>query len=317
MTRLTAPALAADVGGTRIKAGVVHREQVVARRTLDARAGEGLVSRLPAMRAVLEEVAHDAGTVPDRCAGVFLAMPGLIDVAAARVVSVKEKYADAPAVDLRGWAAKLWGLPLRVENDARAALIGEWRAGAGRGATDLVMVTLGTGIGTAVLTGGQLLRGPDGTAGNLGGHLTVEVDGRTCSCGNVGCAEAEASQSVLAELARAQPEFADSPLADVHPLDYRAVFEWADAGEPVASALARRSLAVWAALAVSLVHAYDPERVVVGGGIARDPRVVAAMREAVVHRTWVARTPPDVVPSTLRDDAALVAAEWVLGAPEA
>ncbi|MBK9178261.1 MAG: ROK family protein [Acidimicrobiales bacterium] len=310
------PTLACDIGGTVIKVGVVEGARLLARRSIDARSEEGLAARLPAIREALEQVAREAGTAPGDCRGVFVAMPGIIDVRAARVVSVHQKYTDAPTVDLRAWGAGLWGLPLRVENDARAALVGEWRAGAGRGADDLVMVTLGTGIGTAVLTGGRLLRGPHGTAGNLGGHLTVDVDGRACTCGNIGCAEAEASQSVLADLVAARPGYAASPLAATDPLDYRAVFDLAAAGDPTAASIARRSLDVWAALAVTLVHAYDPDRLVVGGGIARAEPVVPTLRQHVARHAWTPDRTVDVVPARLGDDAALLAAEWALGAPD-
>ncbi len=307
------PALACDMGGTVIKVGVVDGGRLLARRSIQARSEEGLAARLPAIRDALERVAHDARVAPADCCGVFLAMPGIIDVAAARVVSVHQKYTDAPRVDLRAWAADLWGLPLRVENDARAALIGEWQAGAGRGRDDLVLVTLGTGIGTAVLTGGRLLRGPHGTAGNLGGHLTVDVDGRACSCGGIGCAEAEASQSVLAELVAAQPGSGASALAAADPLDYRAVFDLAP-GDPTAAAIARRSLDVWAALAVDLVNAYDPDRLIVGGGVARAEPVVPYVRRHVARHAWTPGRTVDVIPTRLGDDAALLAADWALGA---
>src|SRR5262249_29473232 len=141
-----------------------------------------------------------------------MAFPSLIDSRTGRVLAAYGKYADAPQIDLPQWSRKTLRLPLIIENDARMALLGEWQAGAGRGCDDLVMVTLGTGIGTAALIEGIVVRGRHGQAGVLGGHLTVQQDGRQCTCGNRGCAEAEASTSVLPTLAAQSRDYIASPL---------------------------------------------------------------------------------------------------------
>src|ERR1019366_9751574 len=98
-------------------------------------------------------------------------------------------------------------------------LVGEWKHGAGRSSDNVVMITLGTGIGTAAIIEGKLLRGAHGQAGVLGGHSTVCYGGRACSCGNVGCAEAEASTAFLAEIARTDADFTASQLAHEPVLD--------------------------------------------------------------------------------------------------
>src|SRR5207302_4305139 len=134
-------------------------------------------------------------------------------------------------VDLRAWAKSELGLPLAIENDARMALIGEWRHGAGRGYNDLAMMTLGTGIGTSVVIEGRVLRGTHGQARCFGGHLTVRYGGRSCSCGNVGCAEAEASSAYLATMAKENPSFAGGPLSAEPVLDYAAIIRHAQKGE--------------------------------------------------------------------------------------
>jgi glucokinase len=118
------------------------------------------------------------------------------------VLSTLNKFADIQQVDLSAWSARELGLPVRFENDARMALLGEHSAGAAQGAQDVVMVTLGTGIGGAAMLQGHLLHSRYGQAGCLGGHLTVNFRGRRCKCGAIGCAEAEASTSVLEEVCR-------------------------------------------------------------------------------------------------------------------
>src|SRR5207247_4367241 len=96
------------------------------------------------------------------CGGIAVSFPSLIDVHTGRILAEYGKYADGPQVDLRAWAREALGLPLAIENDARMALIGEWRHGAGRGSDNLVMITLGTGLGTSAVIEGRVLRGKHG-----------------------------------------------------------------------------------------------------------------------------------------------------------
>ena len=216
-------------------------------------------------------------------------------------------------IDLRTWSRAELGLPLAIENDARMAVIGEWQAGAGRGSDNVVMMTLGTGLGTAAVIEGRVLRGKHGQAGVLGGHLTLRYGGRACSCDNIGCAEAEASTAFLAELAKTRPDFAASLLAREPVLDFAAVFPHAAAGDPCAAALRDHSLLVWSSLAVNLIHAYDPEVLVLGGGImASGDVILPAIRDYVARYAHTPWGKVRVVASELGDTAALVAGEWLL-----
>src|SRR6202012_5934197 len=174
---------------------------------------------------------------------------------------------DAIHLDLNGWCRETFGVDLRIENDARMALLGEQYAGTAQDVRDAVMMTLGTGIGGAAMIQGKLLRGAHAQAACLGGHLSVDFRGRVCSCGNFGCAEAEAAGWSLPGILRETPGFAASTLAAVPHLDFYALFTAADEGDMVALEVRQRCLAVWAANAVALVHAYDPEVVIIGGGV--------------------------------------------------
>jgi glucokinase len=305
--------LACDMGGTIIKYGVVERGAVLAQGVMPAHSDLGLAPRLPALHAALEELCRDHGISIASCEGIGVSFPSLLDVRTGRVLAEFGKYRDAPDVDLRAWARTELGLPLAIENDARMALIGEWRFGAARGCDNVVMMTLGTGLGAAAVIEGRVLRGAHGQAAILGGHLTVNYRGRACSCGNIGCAESEASTHVLAELARARDDFAGSALADEPLLDYAAIFRHASAGDACAVALRNHSLNVWAADAVNLVHAFDPEVIVLGGGIAASgPIIVAAVQEYVTAHAMTPWGRVRVTASDLGDRAALVACEWLV-----
>jgi len=306
--------LVCDLGGTRMKIAVVRNGEVLAQTVEPAHSDQGLAPRLPVLKAAWLRLLEKLNLTTRDCAGISIAFPSLVDPKTGRVLAAYGKFEDAMDVDLRAWADKELALPLAIENDARMALIGEWTAGAGRGSNDLVMITLGTGLGVAAIIEGRLLRGKHGQAGALGGHITVRYDGgRECSCGNTGCAEAEASTAFLACMARTRPDFAASALAREPMLDFAAVFKKAAEGDPCALALRDHSIHVWAALVVSLIHGYDPERVILGGGIMASAEVILpAIRQYVARRAHTPWGKVEVVASALGERAALVAGEWLI-----
>jgi len=305
--------LACDLGGTRMKIGVVRGRQVMAQTIVPAKSKEGLVLQLPALKGAWLRLLAGLKLSVEECDGISVAFPSLIDPKSGRVLAEYGKYADAMQFDLRAWARAELGLPLAIENDARMALIGEWRAGAGRGVDNLAMITLGTGLGTSAIIEGRVLRGKHGQAGVLGGHLTVRCGGRACSCGNVGCAEAEASTAFLSDTVAGLPACGSSPLRQAAALNYGLIFKHAAAGDACAIALRDHSLQVWGTLAVNLIHAYDPELLILGGGIMGSAEVVLpAIRDYVMRRAHTPWGKVRVVVSGLGDQAALVAAEWLL-----
>jgi glucokinase len=302
-------ALAVDLGGSHAACAVVLDREVVAVEQVSLEAARGLAGALPGITAALERAAASAGVPVSACAGLAFGFCGLVDTVAGRVLSTNAKYDDAPGLDLPGWCRQSFGLPFRIENDARLALLGERHAGAAQGTDDAVMMTLGTGIGGAALIGGRLLRGKHFQAGVLGGHLVAAFDGRPCTCGGRGCVEAEASTWALPALARETAGFEESALARAPRIDFEAVLAAAAAGDAVAVAVRERCLRVWAAGAVAMVHAWDPEVLVIGGGVMRDAGVVLPAIEAHVRRhAWTAWGEVAVRAAALGDRAALLGA---------
>ena len=305
--------LACDLGGTRMKIGIVHEGHVLAKTVEPANSKQGLGPQLPVLKAAWLNLLGGLKLKPGDCAGVTVAFPSLVDIATGRILAEYGKYSDAMGIDLRAWSRAELGLPLAIENDARMAVIGEWRAGAGRSSDNVVMMTLGTGLGTAAVIEGRVVRGKHGQAGVLGGHLTVRYGGRACSCGNVGCAEAEASTAFLCDVAARLPEWEHSSLRQAATLNYALVFKRAAAGDPCAVALRDHSLLVWSSLAVNLIHAYDPEVLILGGGImASGDVILPAVRNHVARNAHTPWGKVRVVASELGDAAALVAGEWLL-----
>ena len=304
--------LACDLGGTRLKIGVVREGSVLAQTVEPAHSQKGLAPQLPVLKAAWLRLLGDLRLRPGDCAGISVAFPSLVDTASGRILAEYGKFADAPGLDLRAWADAEFGLPLAIENDARMAMIGEWQWGAGRNCDNLVMMTLGTGLGVGALIEGRVLRGKHGQAGVLGGHTTVRYGGRACSCGNVGCAEAEASTAFLAEVATGLPDWEGSSLRQVPALNYALVFQHAAAGDRCARRLRDHSLQVWSTLAVNLIHAFDPERLILGGGLMASADVILpAVREYVRRHAHTPWGQVRVVASALGDQAALVAGTWL------
>lgn len=280
-------ALALDMGGTHIGCGVVENDRLLAYHSLPTDQEALLADLLPEVVRLLHSLISDSGKAGDSCLGVAVGFPGIVDARRCRITSTLKKYADAPKLDLAAWARQNFNARLRIENDARLALLGEQFAGAARGANDVVMLTLGTGIGSAAILDGRILRGVHAHAGCLGGHMTVNFDGQDCHCGNIGCAEAEAGGWALPSIVRKWPGFEQSSISPVLSINFQTLFKEGAAGDSLAEQVSSHCLRVWAATIVSLVHAYDPELVIIGGGVMNaQQQILPFVQNYVDSHTW-------------------------------
>jgi glucokinase len=246
--RATTRVVGVDVGGTKIAAALVTRDGSIEGRVeqpTDVSSEEALLLQLD---AIVEEVR--SGDV----AALGFGIPSRIDQRRGRAVaSVNVPLMN---VDFRDRMRAQHGLPVSIDNDANAAAIAEWRTGAAQGARDVVMLTLGTGVGGGLILDGKPYRGATGSGAELG-HVVVELDGPQCRCGGRGHLESFATGIAADELAREHI----GPGSDAHDLVRRAA-----AGEAAAlKVLARVGRYLGAAIA-SLVNALEPELVVIGGG---------------------------------------------------
>jgi glucokinase len=273
--------VAIDLGGSHAACAVVDGNEIVVKQHILVADNKSLATLLPQLESSVRNLLEHAS---EPCAGIAFSFCGIVDAVEGRIIQTNGRYYDAPSINMPEWALTRFGLPLRMENDARTALLGEWVAGAARSFNDVVMIMLGTGVGGAAMIGGRLLRGKHGQAGCLLGHFSCELEGRLCSCGNVGCVEAEASSSVLDGICRDHPQYVGSTLADLEHVTFKDVFLHADAGDGCARSIRQRSLQVWAAAAVSWIHAYDPEIILFGGGIMSAAEIVLPAISAYVDR---------------------------------
>lgn len=288
------PVIAIDLGGTSIKAAIVRGAETLASVSIPAHSPEGLAPQLPRIAETIEHLCASSGILPADCAGLGMAVPFLVDPTACRITSApKEKYFDACDIDLPAWCRETFGLELKIENDAHAACLGEWRYGAGRGVDDLVMFTLGTGIGCSVILRGRPLRGKRFQAGVLCGHMISDPDGEPCVCcpGN-GCFESLSASRSLSGHARRHPGFSHSALSTLTEIDFKNLFGLAAAGDDVATAVRDKVIRYWSALAINVCAAYDPDLMLIGGAVAAAAETfLPPMREYVNRHAWTVKAP--------------------------
>jgi glucokinase len=291
-----------DMGGTKLLAGAVDTGFSVHRRAQRSVAGLDQSSLLDIVVDAVEEVRHAPGGEVE---AVGFGIPALIDQRSGRaVISVHLPLAGVPFGDIM---AERLGLPVFVDNDANVAAIAEHRAGAARGCSEVVMLTLGTGIGGGLILRGAPYRGALGAAAELG-HVVIDYDGPPCqgNCPNRGCLETLASGSALArEALRIAGERADSglgrALAAGRELAGPLVTELAHDGDPAALEaieLVGRRLGVGIA---NYVNIFNPDVVVIGGGVIGAGELLLAPARAEM----LARALP---PS--RDEVRVVAARF-------
>lgn len=277
--------LGIDMGGTQIKLGLVEEGgELVDAEMLPAKSDMSLETRLIELEKDIDRKINS----DYKLQGIAIAFPGIVDTDNNKIVSKYVKYADAHKFDLNLWVKNKWNVPLVIENDARAALIGEWQYGAGRGSDNILMVTLGTGMGSAVLIEGRLLRGRNFLAGNLGGHMSIDFEGDQCSCGNIGCVETAGSTWALSRNLKKIENHKSSQLFGLSTFGFKDVFESASAGDEISVELKVRSLEAWSSGIINLLHAYDPELLIIGGGIMKSKdEIIPFIEKRINQRSWL------------------------------
>lgn len=307
------------MGGTQIRAAVVledgERVTRVARRTPVVEGREAVIA---ACGEALAE-ARDAVPADLRAAivGIGISSPGPIDPWSGIVIETPNMGPDYHDVRLAAALEERLGLPAYLERDTNVAALGEMAFGAARGCDDFLYVTVSTGIGGAIIAGGRIFHGPDGTAGELG-HMPVAMDGPRCGCGAIGHLEAHASGTALARMAREVVAAERSPYlaaravsVGVAALEAKDVADGADAGDAACEELMDHVRRAFAVACVGFVNGLNPRRIVVGGSIAehQGERLLAPAREMVAETAFRApRNRVRIVPAELGGDVGLAGA---------
>ena len=259
--------LAVDLGGTQLRAALIDRSgQILAREaTLTAARGgpDAVIEQMGALAGRLL-----SGSETGRILGAAVSCPGPLDHRGGHTYAI----ATLPGFDgfpfVERASARL-GFPVLLEHDGHAATFGEGALGAGRGFDDFVYLTVSTGLGGGAVVNGRLMRGAGGMACHFG-HMVVDPEGPVCGCGNRGCWEMLASGTAFTERARRRADEVDLAFAGKrgNAIDGQSVFAAACAGDSQAVALIAEE-AQWLGIGmVSVMHLFNPGRIVIGGGLS-------------------------------------------------
>lgn len=289
--------LGVDLGGTKVEVALVESRDGgytrLAFRRLPTAVEEGPEAVVASVAAAAREVLSEAGVESgaDGLLGAGVGVAGQVDAPRGVVRSSPnmpgwEDFALGPAL------SEEIGLPVVVTNDVNAAALGEQVAGAGRGVDDVLVVFVGTGVGSGVVAGGRLVEGAGGFASELG-HMTIVAGGRHCTCGNLGCLEAYCGGWALAE--RAAEVGTEVPL---------------DPAVPAARALIDETGRYLGAGLVGAIHLLNPRRVILGGGVIESLPMMVEVAEAEVreHTIAVFLEGLEIVPPTLGAEAGVIGA---------
>lgn len=293
-------AVVADLGGTFLRTGIVTPERVLryeATCEVGDRRGNAAVGAI--LADAVRQAHEQALALSLEPAGIGLAVPGLVDPA--RGILRYSGNLDVRDLPITAAVREAVPLPVVVENDVRAAAWGEWMWGAGRGTRDMIYLSAGTGIAAAVVIDGHLYRGATGAAGEVG-HAPVVADGDVCRCGQRGCLETVAAGWGIARRA-------GMPTAE-------AVFTAAAAGHAAGGAVIMDAGRFLGQAAVIAVRLWDPERLVLGGGLFYDGSpLLQAVRKAVAAHVLHGAPPPAIEAGAFGGRAGLIGAACLVLTP--
>ncbi len=301
----------ADLGGTHLRAAAVDSngqiQYQLKRSTPQAEKPNEIVRALvTAAREVEQRIAGKQGSIT----AISVAVPGTVDVDEGVVI----KAPNVPCLDGFRLAAALaselaW--PATLENDANAAAIGEMWQGAGRGYESIICITLGTGVGGGIILGGELWRGANGSAAEVG-HMALDpFAGVPCGCGSRGCLEVYASATAIVRMTReAVPRYPNSLLHTSENLSSEAVYEAGVKGDELAIEVFRR-MGVYLGIGIAnLINLLNPEIIVVGGGVANGWSLFEQhMQQQIIERAFpLPAKSVKILRAACGDDAGLLGA---------
>jgi glucokinase len=311
--------LALDLGGTQIRAAVIDSDGArLARTATPTPSADGPDAVVAACVAALQSVRDaTAPVVAADLAGVGISSPGPVDPANGVIVEPPNLGTDFHDIPLAAIVERALGLPTFLDRDTNVAALGERAFGAGRGVDDFIYLTVSTGVGGGIISGGRPFHGPDGFAGELG-HVVIEPDGPICGCGGRGHLEAVAAGVALARDARTEVASRRSPYLQERAhtvgaaaLTARDVADGEAAGDDICAALMVRARRAIASACVGFVVSFNPHRLIIGGSIAegQGDRLLDEVRSAIRTGVFpVLARPVEVVAPTLGPDVSLAGA---------
>jgi glucokinase len=317
------PVLAIDLGGTKIMAALIsHQGQVVAKEYHPTLAGEGPQSVINRILSAIDHLLKVSNIDLSQLHSISIAAAGAVDVDRGLVTS-SPNLPGWHNVPLRDMLNRKYKVKTFLINDASAGALGEHHFGAGRGVSNLIYLTVSTGIGGGIIINGRLYSGPSGSAGEIG-HMTIDVNGPRCSCGNIGCLEVLASGTAIArEAIKRISQGEESSLSQmaggkIENITAELVGVVARGGDGLAAEVISKAATYLGVGMVNLVNIFNPEMIIVGGGVAKiGELLLEPARQVVRERAF--KLPAEavcIVPAQLGEDAGVLgAAVFAYGQP--
>jgi len=307
---------AVDLGGTNLRAANIDRDGRIHERVRSATPESGTAEDVVAViAAAVRECESACSKRGGHIRGVSVVVPGSVHVETGVVINAPN-IPSLPGYELMPALERALGRPVLLENDANAAALGEVWRGAARGHQTILCLTLGTGVGGGIILDGKLWRGADGTAGELG-HTSVEPSGGVqCGCGNVGCLEVYASATAIVRMTRESlAQHPNSLLQSISAteLTSETICSAAIEGDELALEVFRRMGAYLGVATANFVNIFNPEMIVIGGGVSAAWDLFAPYARAeVMKRAFpVPAQRCQIVRAECGDDAGLIGAAWL------
>ena len=298
-----------DLGGTKISTALSDLEgKIINQTTIPTDAHEGEVPVLNRIINSIEKVVNDSAVSYEDIKGIRIGSPGPLD--AKQGIIITTPNLPFKNFNLVKPISEKFGVPVFLDNDANVAAIGEFMFGAGKGAENIVFFTVSTGVGGGAILNGKVYRGHTSNALEIG-HMTVAPHGPRCNCGNVGCVEATSSGTAIAKRAHeALSTKVETSLRKYENVTSYEVFVEAAAGDPVAKDIIDDAMNYLGIAVANAVSIFDPEYVIIGGGVSKAGDVVFDTVRKVVNKRCFKSMAESVkiVPAGLGTDAGLIGA---------
>lgn len=298
-----------DLGGTKISTALSDLEgKIINQTTIPTDAHEGEVPVLNRIINSIEKVVNDSAVSYEDIKGIGIGSPGPLD--AKQGIIITTPNLPFKNFNLVKHISEKFGVPVFLDNDANVAAIGEFMFGAGKGAENIVFFTVSTGVGGGAILNGKVYRGHTSNALEIG-HMTVAPHGPRCNCGNVGCVEATSSGTAIAKRAHeALSTKVETSLRKYENVTSYEVFVEAAAGDPVAKDIIDDAMNYLGIAVANAVSIFDPEYVIIGGGVSKAGDVVFDTVRKVVNKRCFKSMAESVkiVPAGLGTDAGLIGA---------
>ncbi|MFA9559709.1 ROK family protein [Evansella sp. AB-rgal1] len=257
-----------DIGGTNMRVGVFADGGVlICKKKVPTHSHEGVAATIERLKELINQVLQEGNLQILDMKGIGIGSPGPLDPFKGEI-QAPPNLPSWKNVPLKQIIQAEYNIPVFLHNDANAAALGEYLYSYKEEVKNLVYITVSTGIGSGVIVDGTLMLGHNGNAGEVG-HMIIRPDGEMCGCGNRGCLEAQASGTGIASLAKKhlRNSNASSTLRNVSPLTSKEVLEAAQQGDNFATTLMDQVQTDLAIGITNVVHAYNPQKIVFGGGV--------------------------------------------------